>query len=102
MTDTEKHIEAIKQFFAGDVDATDRTRDTYSRDMSIFSVTPELVVFPKNAADIAALVRYVVKENAENAGKGIALSLTARSGGTDMTGGALTSSIVVDCARYIN
>ena len=102
MNEIEKHRDAIKQFFTGDVDATDRTRDTYSRDMSIFSVMPELVVFPKHAAAIAALVRYVVKENAEHRGAGHALSLTARSGGTDMTGGALTSSIVVDCARYIN
>ncbi len=88
----------IKEFFKGDVEATPAILEQYSHDTSLFEVKPELVTFPKDAEDISALVRYVTTENK----KGAKLSLTARSAGTDMTGGSLTESIVVECMRYLN
>lgn len=66
----------------------------YSRDASLFELKPKLVVFPKDTEDVKALVRFVNAHPAEN------LSLTCRSGGTDMTGGPLTQSIVVDMQRH--
>ncbi len=100
--ENEKIIAGIKTFFKGDVDNSDKTRDTYSRDTSLFVVRPELVVFPKDTEDIQALVHYVQAENAQKGKTEAKLSLTARSAGTDMTGGSLTQSIVVECLRYIN
>lgn len=61
--------------------------EEHSQDASIFKVMPKYVSFPKNADDIKELVKYA-KENGE--------SLTVRAAGTDMTGGPLSESIVVD------
>ena len=92
----------IAKLIKGDVDASSAALDTYSHDTSLFEVRPELVVFPKDGDDISALVRYVQEKNMHNTEGAPALSLTARSAGTDMTGGSLTQSIVVECMRYLN
>lgn len=76
--------------------ATDRA--TYSRDTSIFVRTPEVVVFPKDTEDVSALVRAVSKAKSE----GIDASITARSAGTDMSGGPLTTSVVAVFTKYIH
>lgn len=81
--------------FTGDIDQSEATLDIYSEDTSIFKIKPSLVVYPKNAADLFTLIHYVHQYRGE-------LSLTARSAGTDMSGGPLTNSIVVDFVRYFN
>ncbi len=95
---TETLVNYIKEFFKGDVEYDDNTLLRYSHDTSLFEVKPQLVVYPKNTDDIKNLVIFVSKhkKNYPN------LSLTARSGGTDMSGGAINNSIIMDFTRYIN
>lgn len=81
---------------AGDVLSDDETLEKYSRDASLFVVRPTIIVAPKNSSDIQKLVKFVTENKKEN------LSLTPRSGGTDMTGGPLTESIVVDINQHLN
>ncbi len=88
----------IKEFFHGDVAADDATCANYSHDYSVFKVTPQVVVFPKDADDLKNLVKFVAKKKAA----GESISLTGRSAGTDMTGGPLTQSIVVSFTKYFN
>src|SRR5579864_2520553 len=88
----------IKQFLHGDVAFDNVTLEKYSRDYSIFKVRPQVVVFPKDVADIKKLVSFVVKK--KRAGENI--SLTGRSAGTDMTGGPLSQSIIVSFTKYFN
>ena len=88
----------LKNRIKGDVATDEETLDKYSRDASIFEVQPKAVVFPKDTEDLKDLVKFV-NENKE---KYPELSLTARSGGTDMTGGPLTESIVVEFDKYFN
>lgn len=85
----------IPESFTGEIDNSPDTLNQYSEDTSIFKIQPQLVVFPKNKTDIAILIHYVHTRRSE-------LSLTARSAGTDMSGGPLTNSIVVDFLRYFN
>jgi len=91
-------IKRLKARLAGDVtdDAGERAR--YSRDTSLFTRTPSVVVYPKSAADVSALVEEVAhaKEQGED------VSVTARSAGTDMSGGPLTRSIVAVFTKYLN
>ncbi len=84
--------------FQGDIATDDATLTSHSKDASLFIVRPALVVFPKNVDDLKLLVKWAEQEKK----KGVALSLTARSAGTDMGGGTLTSSISVDFSRYFN
>ncbi len=81
--------------FKGDIDERKETLDVYSEDTSIFKIMPRLVTYPKDVADLCTLIQYVHTRRGE-------LSLTARSAGTDMSGGPLTDSIVVDFTRYFN
>lgn len=90
----------IKTFFRGDVEDSPETLKKYSTDYSIFSVKPELVVFPKDAEDIKNLVKFVNKKREEEGY--IYLSITARGAGTDMSGGPLNDSIVMDMSRYMH
>jgi FAD/FMN-containing dehydrogenase len=75
---------------AGDVSDGTEEREKYSRDTSIFTLTPSLVVYPHDAEDVSNLVKAIAK--AKQAGEQV--SLTARSAGTDMSGGPLTTSVV--------
>jgi len=81
--------------FKGEIDFTPETLDKYSEDASIFHIRPQAVVYPKDVADISVLIHFVHKHRGN-------MSLTARSAGTDMSGGPLTRSIVVDFLRYFN
>ncbi len=88
----------LKKIIKGDVDDTIDTRTKYSRDASLLEVMPEVVVYPKDSADVCAIVKWV-SENKDTYSK---LSITARSAGTCMSGGAIGESIIMDFTRYMN
>src|SRR3989344_4733281 len=88
----------IKGFFRGEVDDSSETLDKYSRDASLFEIKPELVVFPKDVEDIKNLVKFAGRVHGDDG----QISLTPRSAGTDMSGGSLTTSIVVELTRHLN
>ncbi|MDQ5972563.1 MAG: hypothetical protein QG553_722 [Patescibacteria group bacterium] len=82
--------------FSGETDTSQETRDFYSHDASMFELTPQAVVMPKDSKDLQKLVQMVAvaKKTQPN------LSLTARSAGTDMSGGAINDSIIVDFNKH--
>jgi FAD/FMN-containing dehydrogenase len=88
----------VQPLIKGDCADDDATLKQYSRDTSIFERRPALVVFPKDADDVAAVVKFV--HDAKQSGEHI--SLAARSAGTDMTGGPLTDSISLVFTKYMN
>lgn len=88
----------LKAVFKGDIDDSAATLDTYSHDASLFEMRPRVVVFPKDSDDVKAAVKFV----ADNKTSDPTLSITARSAGTDMSGGSIGSSIVMDFTRYMN
>ena len=90
--------ERIAPLIKGDVLDDQETRTAFSRDTSIFTMMPEVVVYPKDADDVVAVTKFV--HDARRGGENI--TLTARSAGTDMSGGALGSSIVMVFIKYMN
>ncbi|MBI2033860.1 MAG: FAD-binding oxidoreductase [Candidatus Liptonbacteria bacterium] len=90
--------EDFKKFFRGEVYFDGATLEKYSEDASIFKVKPEVVVAPRDVEDLKNLVKFVAAEKK----KGKNISLTARSGGTDMSGGPLNESIIIDFTKYFN
>ena len=90
--------EALRAVVRGEVLDDSATLNEYSHDASLFEVRPRVVVFPEDAEDVGHLVRYV----AERQVAGENFSITARSAGTDMTGGPLSESIVVSCTKHLN
>lgn len=73
-------------------------RQKVARDTSLFYVEPQMVIYPKSAEDISVLLDFVSKKKKE----GLDISVAFRAAGTCMTGGPLSSSIVVDTTRYMN
>ncbi|HEU5122279.1 MAG TPA: FAD-binding oxidoreductase [Candidatus Saccharimonadales bacterium] len=87
----------LAKVFKGDIDTKPETLDFYSHDASLFELKPEAVVFPKDALDVAALVKFVNEHKQDHS----ELSITPRSRGTDMSGGAIGESIVMDVSKYM-
>lgn len=90
--------ERLEKVLRGDVVDDATTLSQMSRDTSLFSRRPKVVVYPKDAGDVANLVKEATKMKAE--GKNV--SVTARAAGTDMSGGPLTDSIVAVFTKYMN
>ncbi len=80
----------------GEVLTSNKVLKFHSHDASLFEIKPEVVVQPQDAEDVCALVNYVAKHKADKPD----LSLTARSGGTDMGGGAINDSIILAFAQH--
>ena len=88
--------EELKKQIIGDVDLQQDILDSHSHDASIFEVRPSVVVKPKDTEDLKKLVKFVSENKTNNP----ELSITARAGGTDMSGGPLNDSIVVDFVGF--
>lgn len=82
--------------FSGELDDSDAAREFYSHDASLFELKPQLVVMPKHSKDVQKLVAFVTKHKKDNPW----LSITARSAGTDMSGGAINEGIVADFTKH--
>src|SRR5689334_4389701 len=86
--------EELKDVVLGGVATDDVSLAKFSTDASIFEIKPKAVVFPNSLDEVKNIVRWV----SSNPG----YSVTARSGGTDMTGGPLSSSIVVSMPEHFS
>ena len=84
--------------FSGEVDETKESLEYYSHDASMFELTPKCIVFPKDSNDVQKLIKFITDIKPKQPD----LSLTARSAGTDMTGGAINDSIIMDMTKYFN
>jgi FAD/FMN-containing dehydrogenase/Fe-S oxidoreductase len=69
------------------------TRRLYSTDASIYQIEPLGVVVPRTEADIAVVVQTAVEAG---------VSITARGGGTSLSGQSIGPGIVVDCSKYLH
>ena len=93
----------LQKIVKGDIADDVETIKKYSHDASLLEVVPRIVVFPKDKDDVKNIVKFV-NENlpAVQAGKNDygKLSVTGRSAGSDMTGGPLSESIILDFTKY--
>lgn len=69
------------------------TRGRYATDASIYQIMPEGVVFPKSAADLAAVLAIAREEG---------VSVVARGAGTSQNGQPLGGGLVVDFSRHLD
>ncbi len=83
----------LQKVIQGEVLDDEETLIKYSHDASIFEIKPQVVTFPKDCEDIKNIVKFASQNN---------LSITVRSAGTDMTGGAIGESIILDVGKYLN
>lgn len=94
----EAFLKELKEKFKGEIETDITKREQYSHDASMFEIVPKAVVAPKDSKDIQSLVKLVTKYK-----KSVPdLSVTARSAGTDMAGGAINDSVIIDFTRHLN
>jgi FAD/FMN-containing dehydrogenase/Fe-S oxidoreductase len=75
------------------VDESLRRRAEYSSDASLYRVMPSVVVFPREADEVAAVMAVCRSER---------VPLTARGGGTSIAGNSVGSGVVLDFSRYLD
>lgn len=88
----------LQKVVKGEIDDSESARALASRDTSLFHRTPALVVSPKDTEDVSAIVKEVAAAKA--AGQDVCLA--ARAAGTDMSGGPLTTGVVVSFTPHMN
>src|SRR6185437_391728 len=86
----------IKRGFKGEADDSADALEFYSHDASMFEIKPQLAVAPVDAHDVETLVTVVGDMKHTMPG----LSVTALSAGTDMGGGAINDSVIVDFRKH--
>jgi len=90
--------EALAGAMRGEVSSDEATLAKLSRDTSLFIRTPQLVAYPTDAADVSAIVKEVRAARE----RGADISLAARAAGTDMSGGPLTTGVVISFTEHMN
>ncbi len=84
--------------FRGGISTEQKYLKAYSTDESIFSIKPQMILQPRDGADVERAVRVVASE----IDRFPALSLTPRAAGTGLSGGSLTDSIVIDVCSHLH
>ncbi|MDO8548326.1 MAG: FAD-binding oxidoreductase [bacterium] len=90
----------LKKVMRGEVEDSPAALEAASRDASLFRVSPKVVARPLDAQDVCAAVKFVTDK--KKADPKSTISLTARAAGTDMSGGPLGTSIILDMTAHIN
>ena len=88
----------LNEHILGEVVTEPAVRQLYSTDSSVFQFTPEMVVYPRVTNDIRKIARFAW----QLAEKGHVLPLTARGGGNDDTGAAISTGAVIVTNVHMN
>jgi FAD/FMN-containing dehydrogenase/Fe-S oxidoreductase len=83
----------LRKHLAGEVRFDAASRHLYSTDASIYQMEPLGVVIPKSVEDIVATVQIAAEAQ---------VPITARGGGTSLSGQSIGPGIVLDCSKYLN
>lgn len=86
----------LQNSIKGQVLFDEETLNHYSSDGSLFVVRPQGVVLPKDEDDLKKLVLFIRKYNHNK------LSITCRGKGTDLTGGAVNTGIILRFSGYLD
>jgi FAD/FMN-containing dehydrogenase len=88
----------LQEHLLGEVMSSADARRYFATDGSIFSVTPSLVVYPRNENDVRKTARFAW----QLAERGRVIPITARGSGTDQSGAALGSGIMLVFPAHMN
>jgi FAD/FMN-containing dehydrogenase/Fe-S oxidoreductase len=83
----------LRKHLAGEVRFDATSRRLYSTDASIYQMEPLGVVMPRSAADIVATVQIAAEMH---------VPITARGGGTSLSGQSIGPGVVIDCSKYLH
>src|SRR5450631_817618 len=85
--------EALRLAMAGQVREDAYTRHIFSRDASMYSIEPLAVVFPRDAADVAAAVAVCAERR---------VPMLPRGAGTSLAGQTVGRAVIIDTSRHMD
>lgn len=88
----------LNEHLLGEASSSKAMRRRMSRDNSILTMTPEIVVFPRVTNDIRKVARFTW----QLAEKGHPMGVTARGFGADTTGAAIGKGVIVDTTTHLD
>lgn len=88
----------LQEHLLGEVITDADARRYFSTDTSIFTLTPSLVVYPRNEQDVRKTARFTW----QLAERGRVIPITARGAGTDQGGAALGAGVVLVFPAHMN
>lgn len=88
----------LQEHLVGEVITSADARRYFATDASIFTLTPALVVYPRNENDVRKTARFTW----QLAERGRVIPITARGAGTDQSGAALGSGIMMVFPAHMN
>lgn len=88
----------LQGHISGEVSVSERVRDHFSTDGSILTIKPSMVVYPRTTNDVRKVARF----SWQLAERGHVLPMTARGNGTDLTGAALGTGVVLSFPTHMN
>lgn len=91
-TATHDVVTALRRNGVGDVDDSSLARALYSSDASLYRVTPQVVVRPREIDEVLATVAACAETGTP---------LTARGAGTSIAGNAVGTGVVLDFRRHL-
>lgn len=86
-------VRYLRQHISGEVRFDDTSRWLYATDASHYQIRPLGVVLPKTIDDLTVAVQIAADLN---------VPITARGGGTSLSGQSIGPGIVIDCSKYLN
>lgn len=88
----------LNEHLMGEVTDNKSVLDQFSRDGSILTLKPELIISPRVTNDIRKVARFAW----QLAEKGHKMSITVRGGGTDQTGASIGNGIIINTLAHLN
>lgn len=88
----------LQEHLVGEVMTGTDARRYFSTDASIFTIPPALIVYPRNENDVRKTARFTW----QLAERGRIIPMTARGSGTDQSGAAIGSGLVLVFPAHLN
>ncbi len=86
-------VRHLRKHTTGEVRFDDTTRHLYATDASHYLIRPLGVSIPRTPADLVATVQIAAD---------LGVPITARGGGTSLSGQSIGPGLVIDCSKYLN
>ncbi len=93
-----KVADYLREHIVGEVSTAATVRKFFSTDGSVFSVMPQIVVYPRSTDDVRKIARF----SWQLAERGKIVPITARGLGSDQAGAALGEGIVLIFPAHLN
>jgi FAD/FMN-containing dehydrogenase len=88
----------LQEHLVGEVVTSADARRFFSTDCSVFMAVPAIVVYPRGEADVRKVTRFAW----QLAERGRSIPITARGAGTDQSGAAIGSGILLIFPAHMN